>query len=99
MFERNAINYLRQWAEKGAGRVGRARGDGVRADTLHEYTLELFRKYMIVGGLPEAVANYAEHHDLVRLNRVFNALIAGYRDDVEKYADKQRDHRMPYAIF
>ena len=59
--------------------------------SLHEHTLELFRKYMIVGGLPEAVANYAEHHDLVRLNGVFNALIAGYRDDVEKYADKQRD--------
>ena len=37
------------------------------------------------------MANYAEHHDLVRLNGVFNALIAGYRDDVEKYADKQRD--------
>ena len=25
--------------------------------SLHEYTLDLFRKYMIVGGLPEAVAN------------------------------------------
>lgn len=59
--------------------------------SLHEYTLDLFRKYMIVGGLPEAVANYAEHKDFVRLNGVFNSLLSGYRDDVEKYADKPRE--------
>lgn len=46
---------------------------------------------MIVGGLPEAVANYAQHNDLVRLNGVFNALLSGYRDDVEKYASKPKE--------
>ena len=60
-------------------------------DSLHEYTLDLFRKYMIVGGLPEAVANYAEHRDFVRLNGVFNSLLSGYRDDVEKYAGKPKE--------
>lgn len=59
--------------------------------SLHKYALELFKKYMIVGGLPEAVANYAEHRDLVRLNGVFNALLSGYRDDVEKYASKPKE--------
>ena len=52
--------------------------------SMHEYTLDLFKKYMIVGGLPEAVANYAKHKDFVRLNGVFNSLLSGYRDDVEK---------------
>lgn len=59
--------------------------------SLHDYTLGLFRKYMIVGGLPEAVACYAEHRDLVMLNDVFNTLITGYRDDVEKYANRPKD--------
>lgn len=59
--------------------------------SLHQYTLDLFKKYMIIGGLPEVVGNYVEHRDLVRLDGVFNALLAGYRDDVEKYAEKPRE--------
>ena len=59
--------------------------------SLHSHTLELFKKYMIIGGLPEVVANYAQHRDMVRLNGVFNSLLSGYRDDVEKYADKPRE--------
>lgn len=58
--------------------------------SLHSYTLDLFKKYMIIGGLPEVVANYAQYHDMVRLGGVFNALLSGYRDDVEKYADKPK---------
>lgn len=59
--------------------------------SLNDYVLDLFKKYLIVGGLPEAVANYAEHRDIMRLNTVFNALITGYRDDVEKYASKPKE--------
>ena len=59
--------------------------------SLHAHTMELFKKYMIVGGLPEAVANYAQYEDFVRLNGVFNSLLSGYRDDVEKYASKPRE--------
>lgn len=59
--------------------------------SLHTYTLDLFMKFMIVGGLPEAVANYVQHQDFVRLNGVFNSLLSGYRDDVEKYASKPRE--------
>lgn len=59
--------------------------------SLHSYTLDLFKKYMIIGGLPEVVANYAQYHDMVRLSGVFNALLSGYRDDVEKYADNRKE--------
>ena len=78
----------------------RAMGQDVLADniealtvpaSLHEHTMSLFKKYMIVGGLPEAVANYAQYFDIVRLNGVFNALLTGYRDDVEKYAEKKKE--------
>lgn len=59
--------------------------------SLHNYTLDLFKKYMIIGGLPEVVANYAQYRDMVRLEGVFNALLSGYRDDVEKYASKPKE--------
>ena len=59
--------------------------------SLHSYTLDLFKKYMIICGLPEVVANYAQYHDMVRLSDVFNALLSGYRDDVEKYADNRKE--------
>ena len=59
--------------------------------SLHSHAMDLFKKYMIVGGLPEAVANYAQFNDLVRLNGIFNSLLSGYRDDVEKYANKPKE--------
>lgn len=59
--------------------------------SLHSHVMDLFKKYMIVGGLPEAVANYAQFNDLVRLNGIFNSLLSGYRDDVEKYANKPKE--------
>lgn len=78
----------------------RAMGQRLMADRIetlslpaasHSLAMDLYKKYMIVGGLPEAVANYAKHKDLVRLNGVFNALLSGYRDDVEKYASKPKE--------
>ena len=59
--------------------------------SVHSYVMDLFRKYMIVGGLPEAVANYAKYKDWVRLNDIFNSLIAGYKDDIEKYAKRTKN--------
>ncbi len=83
--------------------------------SLHQNAMDWFKKYMIVGGLPEAVANYAKYSDIVRLNGVFNSLLSGYRDDVEKYADKPKEqdavryvlnygwaaagHRIQFAMF
>lgn len=78
----------------------RAMGQNLMADSiekvslpasLHLSAMEWYKKYMIVGGLPEAVANYAEYKDIVRLNGVFNSLLSGYRDDVEKYASKPKE--------
>ncbi|MDR0987979.1 MAG: AAA family ATPase [Prevotellaceae bacterium] len=59
--------------------------------SLHAHLMDLFRKYMIVGGLPEAVARYAKYQDWVKLGEVFSALLAGYQDDMEKYAHKGRE--------
>ncbi len=59
--------------------------------SIHSYVMDLFKKYMIVGGLPEAVRNYAGRKDWVSLNDIFNSLLSGYKDDIEKYAQKIKE--------
>ncbi len=53
---------------------------------IHNRMMKLFNDYVIVGGMPEAVAHYAENRDLVALRKIYDALLSGYRDDTEKYA-------------
>lgn len=52
----------------------------------HDRLILLFNRYALIGGMPEVVAQYVEHHDVVALNDTFDSLLNGYRDDVEKYA-------------
>ena len=59
--------------------------------SVHSYVMDLFKKYMIVRGLPEAVANYAKRKDWVSLNEIFNSLLSGYKDDIEKYAQRPKE--------
>jgi predicted AAA+ superfamily ATPase len=55
-------------------------------DVLHGKTMDLFNTFSLIGGMPEIVAHYAKHRDLVTLNEIFETLLVGYKDDVEKYA-------------
>ena len=48
--------------------------------------LNLFHTYALIGGMPEIVQHYATHKDLVTLGPIYDSLISGYIDDVEKYA-------------
>ncbi|MDR3329189.1 MAG: AAA family ATPase, partial [Prevotellaceae bacterium] len=53
---------------------------------IHGSMMKLFNQYVLVGGMPEAVASYAQTKDVVRLNTIYETLLNGYRDDAEKYA-------------
>lgn len=59
--------------------------------SLHGNVMDLFKKYMIVGGMPEAVADYSANKDLISLHDIFTSLITGYKDDIEKYASKPKE--------
>jgi predicted AAA+ superfamily ATPase len=58
-------------------------------DFAHEKLLQLFHKYALIGGMPEVVSEYAHTKDLTALSPLFDSLINGYLDDVEKYARSQ----------
>lgn len=55
-------------------------------EAFHQQMMQRFNTYALIGGMPEAVAHYAERQDVVALSGVYNQLLTAYRNDVEKYA-------------
>lgn len=55
-------------------------------ESIHNKYESLFREFMVVGGMPEVVADFAEHKDFNRVDRIQNDIIAEYRDDISKHA-------------
>lgn len=56
-------------------------GEGIHFDLI-----EALREYLFVGGMPEAVAMFAERRDWDRVRRIQLDIIAGYRFDFAKHA-------------
>ena len=54
-------------------------------EALHDRVMQLFKEYMIVGGMPVAVARYAQTNDTIAVADVYEGLLQTYADDVEKY--------------
>lgn len=52
----------------------------------HDKIMQLFHTYALTGGMPEIVQHYATYRDLTALANIYESLITGYLDDVEKYA-------------
>lgn len=64
----------------------RIEANPMKSVDFHEKLMHLFNRYALIGGMPEIVAQYIETKDIVALNAVFDSLLNGYQDDVEKYA-------------
>lgn len=52
----------------------------------HDMLLAHFNRYTLIGGMPEALVEYAKSQDLPRLAPIYRSLLDGYNEDVEKYA-------------
>ena len=57
---------------------------------IHEQIMRLFRQYLIVGGMPEAVMTFLTNKDLSLTVRVQNSILDGYRNDISKYAGSEK---------
>jgi predicted AAA+ superfamily ATPase len=53
---------------------------------MHRKALDLFRLYMIVGGMPQAIERYITTHDFVAVDRIKRDILRLYKTDIEKYA-------------
>ena len=62
--------------------------------TLHDLALEALRLYLFVGGMPEAVREYAETARLRAVGAIHAGIVETYRDDFLKYAARRDPTRM-----
>ena len=53
---------------------------------LHDQLMDFFRRYALVGGMPEIVDEYSVKNDIAALSPLYNSLLQSYDEDVEKYA-------------
>jgi predicted AAA+ superfamily ATPase len=68
---------------------------------LHEKALSLFKEYIVIGGMPAAVASWVAERSLLKVNQIHRDLITTYRDDFAKYCgriDKERLDEILLAI-
>lgn len=64
-------------------------------EAIHSKTMHLFNTYALIGGMPEVVNHYAQYRDLVANRDVYESLLTGYKDDVEKYS---KNNTMAHVI-
>ena len=53
---------------------------------LHRKAMDLFRQYLIIGGMPQAVSAFAESPDFERVDRIKRRILKLYREDIRKHA-------------
>ena len=49
---------------------------------------EKLKMYYLIGGMPEAVAEWTENHDIAKVDYILSNILTAYRADFSKHADK-----------
>ena len=54
-------------------------------ESMHRFFLGLFKKYLLVGGLPDAVNKFIESNNIVEVRKVHDGIQKLYREDAAQY--------------
>lgn len=54
-------------------------------ESLHSRVMDVYKRYLLVGGLPEAVNKYLETHDLIQVRGIQQTITELYKIDAAKY--------------
>lgn len=65
---------------------------------IHEQLTTLFKEYLIIGGMPAVVSNWAAERSLNRVSQIQNDLLATYRDDFSKYKGRLAIERLDEVL-
>ena len=58
---------------------------------LHEAGLKLYRQYLAIGGMPEAVARFLDTQDYTQVRHVLETIQMDYLDDMSKYQESTNE--------
>ncbi|MDR1369037.1 MAG: AAA family ATPase [Dysgonamonadaceae bacterium] len=56
---------------------------------IHKRLIDSFKDYILVGGMPAAIVQYAKNRDILSVKDTYDSLMVSYKDDVEKYTKNQ----------
>jgi len=59
---------------------------------------DLLRMYFFVGGMPSAVAAYAQRHDLLEVQRILSSITTTLQDDFAKYGTRVQQRNMRQVL-
>jgi predicted AAA+ superfamily ATPase len=54
--------------------------------SVHSLALDLYQKYLVVGGMPESVQKWVDTHSYLECRTVQQSILVGYNADMAKYA-------------
>lgn len=60
----------------------------LKMGAVHRKAMDAFREYLVVGGMPQAVAKWVKTGDLKLVDAVKRRILALYREDIRKHAGK-----------
>lgn len=55
------------------------------ASALHDVAMQLYRQYLVVGGMPECVMQFAQTKDYILVRHTQDTILASYLNDMSKY--------------
>ena len=55
-------------------------------DSIHKRMMELFKEYIVVGGMPRVVDDFVNNHNFEQVLKLQRNIIMDYKDDIVKYA-------------
>ena len=53
---------------------------------MHRKVMDFFRQYLLIGGMPQVVAEYAQNHDFIKADVIKRDILTLYRADIIKHA-------------
>lgn len=59
-------------------------------ESVHSKVLDLFKKYLLIGGLPDAVNSFVEKKNIVEVRKIQSDIYDYYGDDAGKYDREQK---------
>ena len=59
-------------------------------NAVHRKLMQIFREYIAVGGMPQAVLAYVNGESYASIDRVKQGILSLYEDDLRKYDDEER---------
>ena len=78
--------------------IASVKPDTVIPEEIHKMMMKKFHSYLLVGGMPEAVARYAKTQSFIDVDPVYESILTGLRDDVSKYASAAKTKYIQHII-